>query len=187
MYEKEVRFMLHHMNEIYDFENVLPTLTSLTVDDFTYEARYDEDYQVRNGATRLVVLDELHDLVYKFDISGKEYCEREYDNWLAAQAAGVADYFVGIEKVKVSEDFVVYVQDMVCVDEDENMSYISDGIDFDDPDNEFVDDCDLVRERLPLRVVNFLDKMNINDVHTGNFTVANGSIEIFDYAGFEVL
>ena len=96
-------------------------------------------------------------------------------------------FSIGIEKVEVREDLTVYVQSMVLIDEDENMSYISDGIDFDDPNVDYVDSCDLVRERLPMDVVKFLDRHDINDLHEGNITVAHGSIEIFDYAGYDVL
>ena len=187
MYENEVRKMLDYMNKTYDFEKILPQITYCTVDDFCYETSDDDEYQVRCGATRLAVLDDMNGLVYKFDYTNKKYCEREYENWLAAQAEGVSDWFIGIEKVEVRKDFVVYVQDMVLIDEDENMSYISDGVDFDDPDNFYADSCDLVRERLPMDVVKFLDKHDINDLHEGNITVAHGSIEIFDYAGYDVL
>ena len=193
MYEREVREMVNYMNE-----NLVTFKDFLVLDGdadawFTLrrEARSagiaGEGYSFAEGACRACIIDYDNDLAYKFDITPIDYCERERLHYLEAVDAHLEQYFVPVEKIHLDDyDRDVYVQPLVDVDEDYNMEYISNGIDFDE--EEFQDSCDLVLNCLPERLVDFLNKHEINDLHEGNISIdEDGNIVIFDYAGYELV
>lgn len=193
MYEREVREMVNYMNEnLVTFKDFM-VLDGDAAPWFTLrrEARTagiaGEGYSFAEGACRACIIDYDNDLAYKFDITPIDYCERERLHYFEAVDAHLEQYFVPVEKVHLDDyDRDVYVQPLVDVDEDYNMEYISNGIDFDE--EEFQDSCDLVLNCLPERLVDFLNKHEINDLHEGNISIDDdGNIVIFDYAGYELV
>lgn len=193
MYEQEVREMVNYMNEY------MVTFKDFLSNDGDADAWYTfkreayasdlicDEYSLAEGACRACIIDGENALAYKFDITPIDYCERERLHYLEAVDAHLEQYFVPVEKVHLDDyDRDVYVQPLVNVDEDYNMEYISDGIDFDE--EEFQDSCDLVMNCLPAKLVDFLNKHEINDLHEGNISIDDdGNIVIFDYAGYELV
>lgn len=183
MFENEAKKMLDYMTKNYDafcFAIDGDHQMGLSLE---CEICEDENYSVHCGASRFAVLDEESGLAFKFNNANYNYCEKEFKNWQFLRETDYADYFVWTEKV-VIDGYEIYIQPIVEISEDDNISYVSRGIDFDDEDNDFMDEVDLVRNALPADLVEIMDELDINDVHCGNISIENDHIVIFDYAGY---
>ena len=154
---------------------------------------------VATGATKGVLVFDDRDWVIKFRLTDadRDYCRKEYENYVRAEDAGLSYYFA--ETVYLCEYHGVefYAQENVECDESVESqivdslqrSYDEDGTPYDVEDlwNEaedmdacarvhyLYDDDDLVK---------FINDNHINDLHSGNFGTKGDHYVIIDFSGF---
>lgn len=147
----------------------------------------------------------------KSDIQNEyyDYCRKEADNFKMACETHVDDYFAACYFYKEVYGREFYVQELVDIDEESFSSscydyvssrYSKDYEDIEDEDerndriNEIFYDmadedriyaifCDIPTEKITA-IVDFIDGMGINDLHTGNFGYRGDQPVILDYSGF---
>lgn len=152
-----------------------------------------------SGATKGVLIIYDCDYVIKFNLPGetRDYCGREYNNYLAAKEAGLAKYFAAVELLAEVRGITFYAQQKIECDEDADSDiynslrerYESDGED-PDPDDlwDEVDDMgDWERVELlfgNIELCRFINDRRINDLHNGNIGLLDGCRIIHDFSGF---
>ena len=145
------------------------------------------------------------DYVIKFCYDDKfDYCEREYTNYLAAVENGLEEFFAFTDYLGTINGLKFYVQERCDCDAEAVSSIVYNGIreDYVNEDNEpeeiineriwnevydlddeaYVTYCFGVQEKL----IDFLYKYAINDLHEANFGYVDGHLVIIDFSGFGV-
>lgn len=159
-------------------------------------------FQYNDGATKGVIFHEkLDSWVIKFrlprELAEKDYCAREYENYVAAEDAGLEYYFAATEYLCEREGIVFYLQEQVICDEEVD-SDIYDKLQcrYEESDTPY-DNEDLwneieemnAYERVMLlygneTLANFISERRINDLHCGNFGLAGDHYVMIDFSGF---
>ena len=182
-----------------------------------------------DGATRVVIVFDNHEFVYKFNKWRNEdidYCEQEYQVYFEAKRAGgrTADAFLPIDylmcyEVKNDDENAdcldVYIAPYCDIDEDDMSDRSADhafkqycadmGLDPDnltdeqreEIDNDYYDDASGTDGMLDFAksewiddlwedAISFIQKLGLNDLHSGNWGFWKGQLVIADYAGYGV-
>lgn len=167
----------------------------------------DDDIFFHAGATKVAI--EINDIGWvlkvDFDNVSMPYCELEANNYAEAEREGFADLFAAEYFLCEREGRKIYVQEQAIPDEDAVSStcyeyYTSDMTEeeaedwwnYGGPDN-LEDDqriAALLGQDMSQAHFNeflaFIDRLEINDLHTGNFGYRkDGAVVIFDYSGFQ--
>lgn len=189
---------VYHMGEFYkEYGTVKSSLYS-----WLRTSHIEDDLEVacHEGATKGVFVIPESDWVVKFRLIGEEhdYCEREYQNYLAAKAAGLEYYFAEILPLCERCGIMFYAQE--CVDCDESVDssivdklqarYDSRGEEY-DMDSlwcEVEDEMDSYERTLLLydneELSRFVHDNRINDLHCGNFGIKGDRYVMIDFSGF---
>ena len=191
--------MQHGMAENYNNRNTVRfglwdwlEETGLLKNGFGYES----------GASKAVIFyDELDSYVIKFRLPSedpdKDYCAREYANYIAAEEAGLAHYFASTEYLCEREGIAFYLQEQVICDESVDSElhsklqcqYEETGTPYDDEslwsEVEDLESCDRVRLLYgDNELAEFVWERHINDLHCGNFGLAGDHYVIIDFSGY---
>lgn len=167
----------------------------------------DDNIHFHAGATKVVV--EIDDIgwVLKVDFDNVTipYCELEADNYAEAEREGFADLFAAEYFLGEYNGRQIYVQEQAIPDEDAVSStcyeyYTSDmseeeaedwwnegGLDYLEDDQRV---AALLGQDMSQAYFNeflaFIERLNINDLHIGNFGYKkDGAVVIFDYSGYQ--
>lgn len=155
-----------------------------------------------SGATKAVLFhSDLDSWVIKFRLPGEDpkqdYCAREYDNYVAAEEAGLDYYFATTEYLCEREGIVFYLQEQVICDEEVDSElcdklqcqYDESGTPY-DMDSLWYDVEEMTaRDRVLLlygnmELADFITNRRINDLHSGNFGIDGDHYVIIDFSGF---
>ena len=155
-----------------------------------------------DGATKAVIFHEdLDSYVIKFRLpredANKDFCAREYENYIAAEEAGLEYYFATTEYLCEREGIVFYLQEQVICDEDVD-SEIYDKLQCEYEENHTpydadelwteVEGMDAYSRTMVLygneSLSRFIAERRINDLHCGNFGLAGDHYVMVDYSGF---
>ena len=155
-----------------------------------------------DGATKAVIFhSDLDSYVIKFRLPQedpeKDYCSREYENYVLAEEAGFSYYFAKTEYLCEREGIVFYLQEQVICDEEVDgeicsklqRQYDEDGTPYDvDSLWSEVDEMDAYERTMLLygnkELSQFIFDRRINDLHCGNFGMAGDHYVMIDYSGF---
>ena len=156
-------------------------------------------FEYFSGATKCVLTHEEFDWVIKFRYPGekKDYCAKEYENYIAAEKAGFAYYFAACDYLCQHDDINFYVQERVECTEDvdsviyENLllEYKEEGSEYDEDNIWYeVEDMESHDRMVALYgnhdLADFVENHRINDLHNGNFGVIGDHYVMIDYSGF---
>ena len=173
----------------------------------------DKHCSVVHGATRVVVIKEDFPWVLKFNFQGEsvsqDYNSLEAKNYERACNEDIEDFFAATYCLGQVDEFMVYAQEKVEADEDavsssffeytlENYfsSRICENEDDEDRLNEdawdeanCLDNEDRIYAMIEnysdaRRVVEFTDKYDINDLHSGNWGYRGTQPVLIDYSGY---
>ena len=179
------------------------SITSLVLPDYIHYAA---------GATRMVVWDDENpDYVIKIalDAKSEKYNEHEVELYKAAVRAGLAEHFAWCTEMYHNGEKGIYVMEYLDCDDEEIDSesyewgfsrYCAEndlnpqeaGEEYEDAywhSSEYEDlILDWFRDKLASSVVNkfdwFVDRYDINDIHSANMGRRNGQLVLCDYAGY---
>ena len=159
-------------------------------------------FEYHDGASKGVIFHEdLEDWVIKFRLpcesSEKDYCCREYDNYVAAEEAGLEYYFASTEYLCEREGIVFYLQEKVEQDSDVDSriveklekQYNDSGSSYNV--NDLYEEAEEMSayERIMLLygdevLANFIVEHRINDLHCGNFGIVGDHYVMLDFSGY---
>ena len=163
---------------------------------------FQQGFQYADGATKGVIFHEdLDDWVIKFrlprEFAEKDYCTREYENYVLAEEAGLDYYFATTEYLCEREGIIFYLQEQVICDEEVDSDiydklqcrYEESGTPYDNDSLwEEVEELDAYERVMLLynneALANFISQRHINDLHCGNFGMAGDHYVMIDYSGF---
>lgn len=159
------------------------------------------------GVTKACIISDMLErwiIKFSFEDIRYDYCEIEFENYQKAIQEGYAEYFPATYFLERAFGINFFLQEYADEAEEEvsDILYakmtdelICDG---EDPDGEWfgdlvadaVDDIDDIYKIEILfdedtEFGYFLRRNNINDLHTGNFGVINGSLVIIDFSGYK--
>ena len=154
-----------------------------------------------SGATKAVFFHrDLHDWIIKVvlpDEQNNDYCRREWENYLAAEQAGLSQYFAATEYLTTVNGIAFYIQEKVFVDESVDSSIYDSASAERAARGEEIDEDALwdevydmeADERVELlyknpKLTHFILSRHINDLHCGNFGMRGGEYVLIDYSGF---
>lgn len=156
-------------------------------------------FNYADGATKTVLINDELDWVIKFVRPDEErdWCGREYENYVLAEEAGLGYYFAATEYLCEVEGIRFYAQEMVICDESVDSSIADSyerrlqerGEEYDiDSIWEDIENMDAA-DRVELLYGNtelcqFVWDRRINDLHCGNFGIAGDRYVMIDYSGF---
>ena len=159
-------------------------------------------FQYNDGATKGVIFHEkLDGWVIKFRLPPedpkKDYCAREYENYVAAKDAGLEYYFAATEYLCEREGICFYLQEQVICDEEVDSDiydklqcqYEESGTPYDNDSlwNEVEELSSYDRVMLlygDAALADFISEHHINDMHCGNFGLAGDHYVMVDFSGF---
>lgn len=170
---------------------------------FNLYSLQDKGYEHYSGAVKYcLVNEEFNGYVVKFCIEKEfDYCEREYNNYLAAVERGLERYFPYTDFLCKIGRFSLYIQEEAVVDEESitdiwvsAINESSGGCYEDNEEREYDSVWDYVddtsdEERIAMtfksdELENFCNEFVINDLHSGNFGYINDRLVIIDFSGF---
>ena len=160
-----------------------------------------DDIEVCDGATKICLIPEDGDFVFKINIIDvcKDYCEYEADNYQEAVKAGKDRYFLETKYFKTLNEcgvcFPIYIQPKIDEisseidsesDEEINIpsSYCSSPAAWRMSPTWIYNFIEMYGKDEYFNLLEFCDKAGINDLHSGNIGYVNGCPVIFDYAGY---
>lgn len=163
---------------------------------------FEQGFDYADGATKAVIFhSDLDSWVIKMrlprEVDTQDYCAKEYENFVAAEEAGLDYYFAATEYLCERDGICFYLQESVICDEEVDgelhsklqCQYEESGIPYDAENlwNE-VDDMDAYDRTMLLygneKLSNFIDEHHINDLHCGNFGVAGDHYVMIDFSGY---
>ena len=197
-------------DELYDilYMNILADGGEHYNDDYYFNNRFSffselvegcEGVEVYDGATKICLVPDDGDFVFKINISGVDYCGYEADNYQEAVNAGKGKYFLETRYFKTLNEcgvcFAIYIQPKISdisseidsdSDEEINISssyYSSPAADRLSPTwiHNFIE---AYGESEYFSLLDFCNRIDINDLHSGNIGYMDNHPVIFDYAGF---
>lgn len=152
-----------------------------------------------SGATKAVFIFEDCDWVIKFTLpnSTNDYCTREYNNYVLAEAAGLSYYFAETVYLGTFDGIAFYAQEQVDCDESVDSTIVSNlQARYEENDEQYdvdslwyeAEDMHPV-ERVSLLYGNdtlcdFIAERHINDLHCGNFGIKGDHYVMIDFSGF---
>lgn len=168
---------------------------------------------VRGETKAVVISNDLENWVIKVDIQPTypdprrnegQYCEMEYQHYLAAVDEEVDSYLAAMYKIGELYGITIYLQEMATPDEEtmicsfeEYVSFDLDEDDFDEEEDYYYyrsscarhledsEKCYAIFGRDAIDIARFVEENEINDLHEGNWgTTRDGRIVIFDYSGY---
>ena len=169
---------------------------------FSQSGMFKEGYDYSDGATKGVIFHpELENWVIKFRLpcedADKDYCKREYDNYVAAEEAGLEEYFAVTAYLCERNGVCFYLQQKVYCDDTVDCEMHSKLQDRYENSNTPYDqdslweelECMDGYERIMVlyenqALANFVHQYHINDLHCGNFGMLNGYYVMIDFSGF---
>lgn len=155
-----------------------------------------------DGATKAVIFHEdLDSYVIKFRLpresKERDYCSREYENYVLAEKAGLDYYFAETAYLCEREGISFYLQEQVICDEDVDSELCSKlQCQYDESNTPYdaenlwneVDEMSAYERTMLLygneTLSNFITEHHINDLHCGNFGMAGDHYVMVDYSGF---
>ena len=171
--------------------------------DWMYQNHIEEELYINYacGESKGVIIPDCVSWVIKFTIptENRDMCYREYENYVLAEELGLSYYFAKMEFLTAIGGINFYAQEMVeCDDEcvDHSMSEKL-GNYYDSIGQEYEDEYSLLHEvenmssidRVDLlygdaKLCQFISDRHINDLHSGNFGLADDHYVIIDYSGY---
>ena len=157
------------------------------------------NFDIYAGATKGVIVPLDMDFVIKFDYVAQPYCARECENYKAAMEAGLEDYFPYTAFLCCVDEVNFYIQERAeCGDNCDVPDIAFNSLkaryeSYGDPINENdiwadLDELD-ADEAVELvfddnKLIDFIIKRHINDLHMANFGTIYGRNVIIDFSGY---
>ena len=188
----------------WDFQSFLRKDTTVSFERWCLEVSRETPLKISHGCTKVVVYFGDDNWVIKIPLSAKkEYCRKEAQNYILAHQRGLSKYFAPCYFYGVIDEIPIYLQRRVEKDDEQIQedcyfyAYNENAQEYDESDDDYADRVDSYIENdmedyetvcaiigYSSDLLRFINMLEINDLHRGNFGYLDGRPVIFDYSGF---